>query len=255
MKNDYTIASVTRALKVLKLFDSTHRVMSLTEISALAGLTKSSALRILESLESEDFVQRVEETKKYKLGPALFIIGNTGYEFSSLSEIADPLLKRVANQTELASHMGVLEGDKIFFTSRVYPDSAYDRYAIASAVGAELPCHCTGIGKVLLAFSDFDTQSRLLAGCDYKRYTPNTIVEKKALIAEIDAIRAQGYGTNNEEHEMYVSCITYPVFNYRRQIVAAVSLTGLTQIIKDKDQKLLHGTLKKLANELKRLYV
>ncbi len=255
MKQDYTIAAVVRALKILRLFDVNHRVMSLTVISSLSGLTKSSALRILDSLESEGFVRRGEEDKKYRLGTEIFIIGNTGYEFSSLRDLAGPLLKKIANATGLTGHLGVLEHSKILFASCVYPDSVYEGYSIASSVGAELPCHCTGVGKVLLAFCNTAQRETLLDKCDFKRYTPNTIVTKQALLTELEQIRGDGYGLNHEEHELYVSCITYPVFDFRRQIVAAVSLTGQTQIMKNKDQEFLHATLKEMASELGRLCV
>lgn len=89
-KNRYTISSVIRALRVLKLFDRNHRSISLTEISAMSGLTKSSALRIMESLESEGFVKRIDNSKKYKLGLELYMISKEGYDFSSLQAVAEP---------------------------------------------------------------------------------------------------------------------------------------------------------------------
>lgn len=246
----YAITAVTKALRVLKLFDETHRTMSLTEISALSGLTKSSVLRILESLESEGFVRRVEENKRYRLGPTLFVIAHTGYEFSSLVELANPLLKKVVNETGLTGHLGVLEEEQVLFASCIYPEVSYERYVIASSVGAKLPCHCTGVGKVLLAYAEEPIRTHMLEQCDFKQYTPNTILTREKLELELDVIRRQGYAVNCEEHEPYVTCLTYPVFNYKRRIVAAVSLTGLTQVVNGKDQTLLHSSLQALSAKI-----
>lgn len=248
----YAISAVVRALKVLKLFDRNHQSLSLTEISAMSGLTKSSALRIMESLESEGFVKRVEDTKKYKLGLELYLISNEGYAFSSLRNAAEPVIKKAVDETGLVGHLGIMEDDKVLFISRIGPDANYDSYSIIATVGGVVPYHCTGIGKVLLAFSDPETQERLLSNCAYEKYTPHTITSREKLEKELVKIRTQGYGINREEHEQYVTCLTYPVYNYRNKIIAAVSLTGLTQVMEAKDPEFLHQTMRRLTQELQR---
>lgn len=246
----YTISSVTRALKVLKFFDRTHRTISLTEISAMSGLTKSSALRIMESLESEGFVKRIEDTKKYKLGPQMYLISKEGYDFTSLQDMAEPIIKKAVDKTGLIGHMGIIEDDHVLFLSRIWPDVAYESYAITATVGGAVPVHCTGIGKVLLAFSNAATKERLLNKCKFEKYTPRTITSRQALEKELEKIVQQGYGINCEEHEPYVTCLTYPVFNSRNEVIAAVSLTGLTQAMEAKDPAFLHETMKQLIVEL-----
>ena len=227
----YTISAVSRALKILKLFDAEHRTMSLTELSARAGITKSSALRVLESLESEGFVKRSNESKKYKLGTELFILSSTGFEFSSLKDIAEPILKKAVNKTGLVAHMGINEDNKILFISKVWPETYTEVFAMASTVGGALPVHCTGIGKVLTAFSDAQVQEQLLKTCDYQKYTEQTITSEEKLREELAAIRQRGYGFNREEHEAFVSCVTYPVFNRKGKVIAAISLTGRAYIL------------------------
>lgn len=248
----YTISAVSRALKILKLFDADHRTMSLTELSMRAGITKSSALRVLESLESEGFVKRIEESKKYKLGAELFILSNTGFEFSSLKDIAEPFLKKAVDKTGLVAHMGINEDNKILFISRVWPESHAEGFAMASTVGGDVPVHCTGIGKVLTAFSDPETQEKLLKTCDYRKYTEQTITSEEKLREELAGIRQRGYGVNREEHEAFVSCITYPVFNRRRKVIAAISLTGLTQLMNQMDQDMIHMALREVTGDLAR---
>ncbi|MFR1802649.1 MAG: helix-turn-helix domain-containing protein [Faecalispora jeddahensis] len=60
-KNDYTIASVQRALRILKLFDNQHKEMTLTEISNRADMRKGTMLRILETLRAEHFGAAAEQ--------------------------------------------------------------------------------------------------------------------------------------------------------------------------------------------------
>ncbi len=70
---DYTISAVQKALKILKLFDENHFEMSLSEISAMTGVGKSSTLRLLYTLASEGFIEFDEKNKTYSLDWCLSI--------------------------------------------------------------------------------------------------------------------------------------------------------------------------------------
>ena len=62
---DYTISSVKRALDILKLFDESHRELTLSDLSQLSGIGKSSMLRFTYTLLQEDFLSYNPETRKY----------------------------------------------------------------------------------------------------------------------------------------------------------------------------------------------
>ena len=246
----YSIAAVSRALQVLKLFDMRHRSMSLTEISERMGVSKSSILRTLETLSEEDFLRRDPETKKYKLGMELINICNTGYEYCSVGDIAEPIMKAASERVHMVSHLAVLDGNDIIFARKTYPSNYEDSYIPASAVGSLLPVHCTGVGKVIAAFCDDEKREELLRGCTYERFTPATITDEETLCRELEKIRTTGFGYNREEHELYGTCITCPIFNINGKLVGAVSFTDLSQRINQKDQSELFYELKKTAEAI-----
>ena len=52
-ESQYTISSVKTALKVLKLFDSAHTRMTLTENTERAAMRKGTMVRVLTTQEEE----------------------------------------------------------------------------------------------------------------------------------------------------------------------------------------------------------
>ena len=247
---DYPISSVVRALKILKLFDKDHRTMSLTDISQRAGVNKSSVLRVLDSLEAEGFVRRSDETKKYMLGIELFKLGNSGYEFGDFRNLAHPFIKKAVDEIGLMAHLGIIEDDQVMVISKIWPQNSVEAMALVSVVGGVVPPHCTGVGKVLLAFSDQETRKRVLDHCGFEPYTPKTITSRKKFEAELEKVRKLGYAVNNGEHESYIRCTTYPVYNGKGKLLAAISLTGLEQIVEEMDPQVIHSALRSLTGQI-----
>jgi IclR family acetate operon transcriptional repressor len=109
-----------------------------------------------------------------------------------------------------------------------------------SQIGWRGPLHATGVGKVLLASSESRLISRV---CDHEleRFTPNTIVEKERLLAELALVRKQGYAIDAEELIEGLTCVAVPVIS-AEQIRGAISVAGPTARL---------GNPKRLAEILK----
>ena len=112
-ESQYTISSVKKALKVLKLFDSAHKSMTLTEISERADMRKGTMVRVLTTLEEEGFVRYDEISKRYSLGMSIYVLSSNAFQFISVVETARPYLEKVTTELNLIAHLSVLEGEKI----------------------------------------------------------------------------------------------------------------------------------------------
>ncbi len=256
MERDYKIAALTRALQVLKLFDEDSKRMTLTELSQKAGINKSSMLRILTSFEAEGFIRYDADRRQYSLGIEIFKLANTAYEFVGIQELAYPYVRNAVEETGLIGHLGAVEDGHVVIISKVWPKSMTDTLVMQSRIGGVVPMHCTGVGKVLAAFSDHEQLERMLALCDFHRYTDKTLCSREALLPVLQQVRAQGYAVNSEEHEPYIKCVTYPIFDYNNRIVAAMSLTGIPQMYGPEKEaqvhKVLKSTVRLISNELGR---
>jgi IclR family KDG regulon transcriptional repressor len=97
-------------------------------------------------------------------------------------------------------------------------------------VGKHLPLHCTGIGKVLAADLPEETIANLM-GKSFTRYTDNTITKLADLLMHLRQVRKQGYAMDNEELIPGVKCVAAPVFNYRGEVAAGISLSTTSSLM------------------------
>ncbi len=163
-------------------------------------------------------------------------------------------MEDLVKKTSLVGHLGVLEDNNIVIISKVWPKNMTDSIAMVSTIGGVVPPHCTGVGKVLLAYSSEEQREKILSKCDFKKYTENTITSRLELDKVLNTIKINGYGRNNEEHEPYLSCLTYPIFDLNNEIAGTLSLTGLNQVFEQIDFNYIHKELKettlKISKEL-----
>lgn len=248
--NDYTIAAVIKALKTLKQFDADHKSMTLTELSNRCDINKSSMFRIINSLESEGFLKYDKETRKYKLGVVVFHLGNNAFDFLDIKKVCAPVLKKAAVESQLLVHLAVLEEDQVIVIDKIWPTEHSDMIALVSNIGGTVPLHCTGVGKILSAYSNEETREKLLAKCKFEVYSTKTINNREAFMTELNNVRRQEYALNDCEHEPYLRCVTRPIFDSEGKVIAAVSLSGLRDIIVDDKIAQFESILHKATNEL-----
>ena len=87
--------------------------------------------------------------------------------------------------------------------------------------------HCTGVGKIILAFGPQELHERFLSKQVYTRYTRNTITSPRMMRRELAKVRKLGFAIDDEEEELSVRCVAVPVIQ-NGQFSAALSVTGTT---------------------------
>ena len=201
-----------------------HSKLSFTDIQGLLGFNKSTLSRLLKTLEYNRFLHR-DEHGRYSVGLELFVLGNQFSNSFQVKRVAMPFLKDLSLKLNLTIHLGVLDGTEIVIIDKCNPPN---NIALLSRVGSTVPAHCTGQGKVLLAFSSPGLIEAVIAKHGLKAFTPTTITTSKDLFFELAKIRSQGYAVDYSEHEQHTRCVAVPLLNHETETVeAAISCTGL----------------------------
>ncbi len=222
-KGRYTIRVVERAIDVLRLL-SDGQPRQLAQVSGGVGLHSSTTFRVLATLARRNLVERDEQTGQYSLGLATLELARAYQDTNYLRRIALPMLQRLRDDTGETVHLAVLENMDV-----VYLDKQQSFRAVgimSSRVGVRLPAYCTGLGKVLLAFTDRARVADYLASSRLPRLTETTITEGEALLRELDQIRNRGYGFDRGEREAEIRCIAAPIIGPRGEPRAAMSVAG-----------------------------
>lgn len=219
------IRALARGLRVIEILSSAHDGLPLTDIAHSAGLSKSSAHRLLQTLVDEGFVVQDSHPGYYGLSLKLLRLAAQVLEGIGIDELAQPALEKLAAATGETVHMAVLDGTVGVYVQKIDSPSAIRMY---SRVGRRVPLHCTAVGKALLAWLPEEQVTRIVATEGLPRFTPNTITDVPRFMKDLATIRERGYAVDAEEHEMGIHCIGAPVFGRNDRVVASVSITALT---------------------------
>lgn len=208
--------SLERALVLLDELRTGPR--RLGELASELGIHKSTTLRLLQVLEKYGYVRRDGEAPVFSLGLHIVELSSWILEGLDARQVARPHLERLARATGETVHLAIRDGAQVVYLDKVesiHPVRMYSR------VGSHAPAHCTGVGKVLLAFTDrADWPDMSLT-----RFTSQTITEFDDLATVADEILRRGWGRDEREHEDSIRCIAAPVFDASRSVVAAISVS------------------------------
>ncbi len=246
-KKGQRVQSVERALYLLEILSEVGRPMTLSDISEKAGLNISTVHRLLHTLISHQFVQQDLNSGKYRLGLKVFEIGSKALYSLDIRQVARPDLQDLVDRCNETVNMAILEQGEVVYIEQVESSNMIKMFA---RVGSRGPAHCTGAGKVLLAYLDQEELSSVIKR-GLVRFTPKTITDPDKLIEELHTIREQGYSLDIEEMEEGVKCIAAPIRNHEGKVIAAVSISGPVARMTDKRLKdMIIKNLKEITHKI-----
>ncbi|GAB3615674.1 hypothetical protein GCM10027416_02310 [Okibacterium endophyticum] len=186
--------AVTRGAAVLDILAAQpNRAFSVSELSRLTQIPKSTTTNLCAALEDADFIRR--GSGGIQLSYRLAQLGNA--YLKSVAEIEEFYLLCRATYPRAAQtiQLGVLgDGLNVVFLAR-HSGTAPLNLGLASEIGRSVPAHCTATGKALLAASGV-VETHLRSGGDQLvKVTPNSIGTLSMLDDELRATTARGYAT------------------------------------------------------------
>jgi IclR family acetate operon transcriptional repressor len=109
--------------------------------------------------------------------------------------------------------------------------------------------HVSGIGKALLAWYP-DGRVRQIAAKGLPRFTPQSIGDTGALLADLAATRARGHAVDDQERAEGMRCVAAPIFNAYGEPVAGLSVSGPAfRLTRDQDGE-IGALVRKAADEV-----
>ncbi len=233
-ENRYRIQSITKAMKVLSVFDLDCFELSIGEIAQRSGIPKSTVHRIVSSLSEWNLLE-IGRDGKCRLGLKLFQLGSLVLYKMDVRKEALSFLKELSARRGTTVHLAIRNGNQAIYIEKIERPDSFVQY---SQVGKHLPLHCTGIGKVLAADLPEETAGSLM-GQNFSRYTEHTITKLAVLLKHLKGVREKGYAVDNEELISGVKCVAAPVFDYKGVVVAGVSLSTMSSRIDETEVQIL----------------
>jgi DNA-binding IclR family transcriptional regulator len=215
--------SVERAIALVRR--SAEHPLSLGEAAELLGVHKSSALRLLQTLEAARFVRRTG-AGTYVLGSGVIELSEMALGSIDLRQTAHPHLVELQRGTGHTVHLAQLTGDEVIYVDKV-DSPAFDSVQLPSRIGRAVSIYASAVGKIILAYRSPQERDHLLREVQFRQYTPTTFGDRDSLEGELERIRHDGWARDDGEHDSYVKCVGVPIHDSRREVVAALSVTAI----------------------------
>ena len=216
-----TTQAVDKAIEILEQFSTAEPQLGVSELARRLDVSKSTAHRILGSLQRAGMVAQDPETRRYVLGREIVRLGYTAIYSDPLLHVALPYLHYLAGQLSEAAYLAErwgLEGAPVLQVLSSITQEQLGWYTT-------IPLHSTSAGKVLLAYAEQAELDALLSK-ELPGPTEHTITDPAELRQELQRVREEGYAICLEEEELGYNGVGVPVRDQEGQVIAALAVAG-----------------------------
>jgi IclR family transcriptional regulator, KDG regulon repressor len=212
---------LVKALRIIELLARAERPQGVTEVAGVLGLSKSSVHRPLTTLVQLGYAAQDPETGRYTASLKLWEVGSHVLARLDLKQVAAGPMAELAAVTSETVHLSVLDGSDVVHVDKIecqHPIRAYSR------VGGRVPAHCVATGKAMLAFQP---EALIAAVADnLAPATPETIVDRGELLAELAQIRRSGVAISRGGWQQGVDGIAAPIRDASGHVAAGIGISG-----------------------------
>jgi len=215
-------STVLKALRVLEEIGEHVNGLSLSEVTAIVDLDRTTTYRLLTTLLDAGYLIRSEETKKYRLSYKLVSVARLLLASAGPDEIIRETLTKLSRQTQEAANFSVLSGYQAVI--RMVSKGSH-LLSVDFKVGDRSDLHCTSIGKVLLAQQSESFIDEVLSR-PLPKVASQTITDPAVLRQELAKVRERGYAVDVLEFADDMCCVAAPVFGANGTLLGGINLAG-----------------------------
>ena len=217
-----SVQSLARGLNILELVISAAEPLRLRDIASSLGYDRSTALRLLATLERCGFVTKSPTSKLYTQGSKLARLRRFSPARGLLIERMRPYLNRLNEATGMTTYLGVLEQDHATIIEVV---PAKHIISVRQMPGDTEPLYRGAVGKSLLANIPQRLQQGRIEAMRFQRFTSRTITDEQALLRELREVRASGLAFDEAEGHDDVCCIAAAVLDDAGYPLASIGIS------------------------------
>jgi IclR family acetate operon transcriptional repressor len=218
----YAVESVVNASRILLML-RVSAGLQVGQVAADLSVARSTAHRLLTTLQSQGLLYQSGPRQPYTAGRALIEIGSRVVGAVDLRDRARPLLERLARETGETSHLLVLHGTEVIFVDGV---EGANVIRAGTRVGARQPAHISAAGKALLAELPHEEFIRRYPDEKLTGGTSKAIKSRAKLVDEIKDSARRGYAVNRSESEPDLCAVATVVRDFGGGAIGAISLSG-----------------------------
>ncbi|HEX6513119.1 MAG TPA: IclR family transcriptional regulator [Chloroflexota bacterium] len=215
MDGTTAVRSVERAMELLFRLAEHPGGVGLLELSREAGLGKSTAHRLLATLQGLDLARQDPASKLYQPGPRLHELAPAGGQ-PDLRRLALPIMRQLRDEAGETVTLHVVEGDSHVVIEQVESEHEIRRIL---PLGQPVPLLTGATARAILAFLPADEARAIVT----RTRSAGSVGPSDAELAET---RARGSSLSAGERLAGTTAMSAPVFDREGRLAAALSLSG-----------------------------
>lgn len=215
------VPALVKADRVLN-YIALHKSASFSRIYKDLSLPKSSTFSLLATLEQLHLIRQTPQGE-YALGLKLFDLGSLAAANFDLRSEARPLVRALAEEVQLTTHLGILQGLEGTYLIK---EEIEHILKITSWEGKRIRLLSSGMGKILLAWLPPEQLEQFLLPEKMVARSATTITSPDKMRQELAVVRERGWAFDNEEDGEGVRCVAGAVRGMDGEVIAAVSVCG-----------------------------
>ena len=204
IKNANPIQVAGKLFSVIELL-AMRGSLSLMEISSTLDINKSTAHRLLASLQYMGYVHQHFENGKYGLTYKIVELSSHILERIDIVQEVRPFLQKLMQQSGETVHFVKLIGANAVYLDKV--QNPNNTVQMVSRIGSQIPFYCSGVGKAIASMLPESEVYSLWNQSNILKKTPYTITDYNEFLFTLQKIRQKGYALDNEENETGIRCI------------------------------------------------
>lgn len=247
-ESDVFVRALARGLTILTLFDIEHPEWGLNDICLHTGIFKTTAYRMLRTLEHKDFLVYDPETERYRLGRATIPGAYLALSYVGFLRAAHPFLEKLAEMTGETVELTVEGADGAIVVDQV---ATTHPFRLNLPIGRILSSTANSSLRMLVACGPAARRERIIRSAQL-RHTPHTVTDPEEIARQLASALEEGLAYDIEEQDLGVCAVSAPVFGPDGRILAAVTLVAPSERFGPRERKRKVEAVKGIAAELTR---
>ena len=243
------VRSIVMGLEILEYLARQPAPVGVATIASALGLTKSRVYRHLRTLLARGYIYQPGSFEKYQIGSRLVSLSHVVAENFQLATIGGAAITQLR---EALGHFTVLsergsEGMRVVATR-----AGKSMLEVQVKQGSLLPYHASAQGKLCLAFGEPGLLDQVCRG-RLEAMTPYSITTARALRAEVDRVRRQGYATAFNESLVGTNSLAAPILGPGQLLRGTVAVIDSVQFLPQQPSRIQLARVTAAARQITKL--
>ncbi len=240
------VPAIDKCFSILDLLSKSQRAIGISEIANALGYHKGTVYNMAYTLVELGILEQTPENR-FRLGTRLYALGKTAGNTSELIRTVHPYLEKIHQRLKVSAYLGILVRNSVITVDKV--DSPI-HLKVSSEVGMATHILAGAVGKIILSKMPDHQIEEILAKYDLKKYTPFSVIDKKAFFQLIQKAREDGYAYSDQEYIEGIRALAVSLNQYKQNLMTAVYIVGLNSQIRDEDIESYAKLLKQTAQSI-----